>query len=249
MPAISGSERIGTVEKGTVPTRGRPGRDLRQDRSQREKREAPSSPFFRFSKPDLLPKLSRAAASGRREEKDDVRADAKTAAEARLARGRAGACRGDRRRGDRAQSRRRRRGPIACAMPRRFSPQPRDPSCRRFLIFERTDGAPAAGRLVRPRPTAVGRGRARLLDRAGHSGAAASPPKPAGAGRYRPQRSACAGSKPRTSSTIPPPARVLEKLGFEPLGIVAPRISCARGDRSAGAADAAGAGERKRSSA
>ena len=40
----------------------------------------------------------------------------------------------------------------------------------------------------------------------------------------------------------PASGRVLEKLGFEPLGIVAPRMSCARGDRSPGAADAAAAG-------
>ena len=43
----------------------------------------------------------------------------------------------------------------------------------------------------------------------------------------------------------PASGRVLEKLGFEPIGITAPRMSCARGTRGAGAAVPARAGERR----
>ena len=43
-------------QKGTVPTRGRPGRDLEdQIETTREKREAPSPPFFRFEGPNSSP--------------------------------------------------------------------------------------------------------------------------------------------------------------------------------------------------
>ena len=45
----------------------------------------------------------------------------------------------------------------------------------------------------------------------------------------------------------PASGRVLEKLGFEPLGIIAPRMSCARGAEVPGAADAASAVRRRES--
>ena len=61
-----------------------------------------------------------------------------------------------------------------------FLAKPRDPVLPSFLIFERTDGASAACRLVRPWPASVGRGRDGLLDRPAHSGAADMPPKPPG---------------------------------------------------------------------
>ena len=46
-----------------------------------------------------------------------------------------------------------------------FLASPRDPSLPSLLIFERTDSSAAAGRLVRARTTAFGRGRDGLLDR------------------------------------------------------------------------------------
>ena len=157
-------------QKGTVPTRGRPGRDPEQIESQKGEEGSPRLPFFFV----LLPKLSRAAARRpRRRRRDDVRENAKTAAEARLGRGRAGACRARLPTRRSSATWRPRRGPIACATPRPSSPARATRSCRRFLIFERTDGAPQLVGVVRPRPPPVGRGRARLLDRPALSGAAA----------------------------------------------------------------------------
>jgi len=109
-----------------------------------------------------------------------------------------------------------------------FLAQPRDPSMPSFLIFERTDGAPA---LV----GSCGLGR-----------------RPSGAvelgywiarpfwGRgFATEASLALIDIARTlgftrlegSHFLDNPAsgRVLEKLGFEPLGITAPRMSCARG--------------------
>jgi RimJ/RimL family protein N-acetyltransferase len=111
-----------------------------------------------------------------------------------------------------------------------FLASPRDPVLPSFLIFERTDGAP---RLV----GSCGLGR-----------------RPSGAvemgywiGRSFWGRGfateACVAlieiaralglSRLEASHFIDNPAssRVLEKLGFEPLGIIAPRMSCARGEQ------------------
>jgi RimJ/RimL family protein N-acetyltransferase len=109
-----------------------------------------------------------------------------------------------------------------------FLAQPRDPILPSFLIFERTDGAPrlvgscGLGRrpsgavelgywIARPfwgRGYATEAGRA-LVDMA----------RALGIGRLE-------GSHFLDN---PGSARVLEKLGFKPVGITAPRLSCARG--------------------
>ena len=110
-----------------------------------------------------------------------------------------------------------------------FLASPKDPVLPSFLIFERTDGAP---RLV----GACGLGR-----------------RPSGAvemgywiGRAHWRRGfateAC-GALVEVARALglpslegshfidnPASARVLEKLGFEPLGLIAPRMSCARGE-------------------
>ena len=98
---IYGSDEHRNGQKGTVPTKGRPGRDPKGSRPQKGEGEPrKGSPLFLC----LLPKLSRAAARrpGARR-RDDVRENAKTAAEAGLPGRRAGACRCDCRRGDPAQ--------------------------------------------------------------------------------------------------------------------------------------------------
>src|SRR5689334_3665669 len=70
-------------QKGTAPTRGRPGRDLKKDRDQKGEEGSPLSSLLSFLKGQiLLPKLSRTACSGRAKEKDDVRENATTVAEA-----------------------------------------------------------------------------------------------------------------------------------------------------------------------
>ena len=94
---------------------------------------------------------------------------------------------------------------------------------------------------MRARPAAVGRGRDGLLDRRpfwsrGFATEACTALIDIAAALGLP---ALEGSHFLDN---PASARVLEKLGFEPLGIVAPRMSCARGDEVAGAADAAAAG-------
>src|SRR5690242_20837631 len=86
-------------QKGTVSTRGRPGRDL-EDRSRPKGRRGkpPPLPSLYLKGPILLPKLSPGAARRPgRKEKSDVRKDAKTAAEAGLPGRCAGACRRHRR--------------------------------------------------------------------------------------------------------------------------------------------------------
>ena len=109
-----------------------------------------------------------------------------------------------------------------------FLAQPRDPAMPSFLIFERTDGAPnlvgSCGLGRRPsgaielgywiaRPH-WGRGYATEA-----SGALIDIARTLGFERLE------------GSHFVDNPAsgRVLEKLGFEPLGITAPRLSCARG--------------------
>ena len=112
-----------------------------------------------------------------------------------------------------------------------FLAQPRDPLLPSFLIIERTDGAP---RLV----GACGLGR-----------------RPSGAvelGYWIARAHWGRGIATEASAALveiartlrlksleashfldnPASARVLEKLGFEPTGIVAPRLSCARGSES-----------------
>jgi RimJ/RimL family protein N-acetyltransferase len=109
-----------------------------------------------------------------------------------------------------------------------FLAQPRDPALPSFLIFERTKGAP---RLV----GACGLGR-----------------RPSGAvemGYWITRAHWGRGFATEASTALieiahalrlarleashfldnPASARVLEKLGFEPIGITAPRMSCARG--------------------
>ena len=211
-------------QKGTVPTRGRPGRDPNRIET-KGRRGAPGRDlpfFFVFSRCHL-------PLSGGRERRRTMFArtprlllrpgfpeDAPALA---------------RRSGTRRSSAtsRPRPGPIASATPRRSSPRPRDPVLPSFLIFERTDGGAEPDRLVRARPPSLRRGRDGLLDRPlpleprlRHRGVR-------GADRHRPRRLASRSSKPRTSSTIRPPARVLEKLGFVSAGLIAPRMSCARG--------------------
>lgn len=109
--------------------------------------------------------------------------------------------------------------------------QPRDPVLPSFLIFERTDAAPAlvgaCGLGRRPSGTVEigywitrpqwGRGLATEAGRAMIDIARML-------GLQRVQASHFLDN--------PASARVLEKLGFEPTGIVAPRISCARGSDS-----------------
>jgi RimJ/RimL family protein N-acetyltransferase len=109
-----------------------------------------------------------------------------------------------------------------------FLAKPRDPVLPSFLIFERTGGAPAlvgsCGLGRRPSGSVElgywvatpywGRGLATeactaLVDIARTLGLA------------------CLEGSHFVDN--PASARVLEKLGFEPLGIVAPRLSCARG--------------------
>ena len=108
-----------------------------------------------------------------------------------------------------------------------FLAQPRDPVLPSFLIFERTDGAPnlvgACGLGRRPSGTVeLGYWIARPYWGRGYATEAAT----------------ALIDIARTLGFLnlegshfldnPASARVLEKLGFEPLGITAPRISCAR---------------------
>jgi RimJ/RimL family protein N-acetyltransferase len=109
-----------------------------------------------------------------------------------------------------------------------FLAQPRDPLLPSFLVFERTDGAP---RLVGScglgrRPSGAvelgywiarsfwGRGIATEASRALLDIARALGLPSLQASHFLDN---------------PASGRVLEKLGFEPIGIVAPRLSCARG--------------------
>ena len=151
----------------------------------------------------------------------------------------AGACRGDCRRGDRPQPRDR-----ALALPharrRGLSRRsPRDPVLPSLLIFERTDGAPrlvgACGLGRRPSGAVeLGYWIARAL-----LGPRASPPRRRAALVDIARTLGLTRSKASHFLDNPASGRVLEKLGFEPLGIIAPRMSCARGAEYAGAADAA----------
>ena len=109
-----------------------------------------------------------------------------------------------------------------------FLAQPRDPVLPSFLIFERTDGAPnlvgSCGLGRRPSGAVeLGYWIARPFWGRGYATEAAV----ALIGIAK----ALGFTQLEGSHFIdnPASARVLEKLGFEPIGITAPRLSCARG--------------------
>jgi RimJ/RimL family protein N-acetyltransferase len=109
-----------------------------------------------------------------------------------------------------------------------FLASPRDPILPSFLVFERTDAAPrligSCGLGRRPSGAVemgywVGRS---------HWGRGFATE----AGRALVEIARTLGLPSLEGSHFidnPASARVLEKLGFEPLGIIAPRMSCARG--------------------
>ena len=109
-----------------------------------------------------------------------------------------------------------------------FLASPRDPILPSFLIFERTDGAPQL----------VGScGLGRRASRAVEMGYWIA--RPHWGRGYATEACVALIDIARTLGLAclegshfldnPASARVLEKLGFEPLGIIAPRMSCARG--------------------
>ena len=109
-----------------------------------------------------------------------------------------------------------------------FLAQPRDPVLPSFLIFERTDGEPrlagACGLGRRPSGAVeLGYWIARSHWGRGYA---------TEAGRALIDIARTLGLDSLEGSHFidnPASGRVLEKLGFEPIGIVAPRMSCARG--------------------
>lgn len=109
-----------------------------------------------------------------------------------------------------------------------FLAQPRDPVLPSFLIFERTDSAPnlvgSCGLGRRPSGAVeLGYWIARPFWGRGYATEAAS----ALIGVARALRLETLEGSHFLDN--PASARVLEKLGFEPIGITAPRMSCARG--------------------
>jgi RimJ/RimL family protein N-acetyltransferase len=109
-----------------------------------------------------------------------------------------------------------------------FLAQPRDPVLPSFLIFERTDGAPSlvgsCGLGRRPSGAVeLGYWIARPFWGRGYATEAAV--------ALIDIARALGFTQLEGSHFLdnPASARVLEKLGFEPLGITAPRLSCARG--------------------
>lgn len=109
-----------------------------------------------------------------------------------------------------------------------FLAQARDPSMPSFLVFERTDGAPtlvgSCGLGRRPSGSVeLGYWIARLFWGRGFA-------TEAGTALIDIART-LGFTRLEGSHFLDNPAsgRVLEKLGFEPLGITAPRMSCARG--------------------
>jgi RimJ/RimL family protein N-acetyltransferase len=109
-----------------------------------------------------------------------------------------------------------------------FLAQPRDPVLPSFLIFERTDGAPilvgSCGLGRRPSGAVeLGYWIARPFWGRGYATEAAA--------ALVDIARALGFTQLEGSHFLdnPASARVLEKLGFEPLGITAPRLSCARG--------------------
>jgi RimJ/RimL family protein N-acetyltransferase len=109
-----------------------------------------------------------------------------------------------------------------------FLAQPRDPVLPSFLIFERTDGAPrlvgSCGLGRRPSGAVeLGYWIARPFWGRGYASEA---------GLALIDISKALGIAQLEGSHFldnPASARVLEKLGFKPVGITAPRLSCARG--------------------
>ena len=110
-----------------------------------------------------------------------------------------------------------------------FLASPRDPILPSFLIFERTDGAPQL----------VGScGLGRRASRAVEMGYWIA--RPHWGRGYATEACVALIDIARTLGLAclegshfldnPASARVLEKLGFEPTGLVAPRMSCARGE-------------------
>ena len=173
-------------------------------------------------------------------EKTDVRENAKTAAEARVFR------KMRRRLPPRSPTMRSSRNLAVVPWPYRmrdaeaFLARPRDPVLPSLLIFERTEGAPqlvgSCGLGRRPSGAVeMGYWIARPFWGRGFATEACA------ALSISPGRSAWRSLEGSHFLDNPASARVLEKLGFEPVGIVAPRMSCARGAGSAGAADAAAA--------
>ena len=110
-----------------------------------------------------------------------------------------------------------------------FLAKPRDPVLPSLLIFERGTGAPqlvgACGLGRRPSGSVeMGYWIARAFWGRGYATEAC-------AALVEIARTLGVGSLEGSHFTDnPASARVLEKLGFEPLGIVAPRMSCARGE-------------------
>src|SRR5690242_20155798 len=113
-----------------------------------------------------------------------------------------------------------------------FLAQPRDPILPSFLIFERTDGAPQL----------VGScGLGRRASRAVEMGYWIA--RPHWGRGYATEACVALIDIARTLGLAclegshfldnPASARVLEKLGFEPTGLVVPRVSCARGQEVA----------------
>jgi RimJ/RimL family protein N-acetyltransferase len=110
-----------------------------------------------------------------------------------------------------------------------FLASPRDPVLPSLLIFERTDGAPclvgACGLGRRPSGAVeMGYWIARPFWRRGFATEAC---------RALIEIGRSLGLSSLEGSHFvdnPASARVLEKLGFEPLGLIAPRMSCARGE-------------------
>lgn len=110
-----------------------------------------------------------------------------------------------------------------------FLASPKDPVLPSFLIFERTDGAPrlvgSCGLARRPSGAVeMGYWIARPFWRRGFASEAC--------GALIDIARTLSLSSLEGSHFIDNPAssRVLEKLGFEPIGIIAPRMSCARGE-------------------
>ena len=214
-------------QKGTVPSRGGPDWILQGSRPKREKGSPGRGlPFFiAFSRNCHGPPLG-ARARRRR----DVRENAKIAAEAGFPGGCPGACRCDCRRGDRAQSGDRRLGPIRMRDAEAFlvSPARSGTAVASHLRADRRRAA--ADRFVRPRPTAVGRGRDGLLDRPFLLGPRLRDRGVHGADRHCADAWAC---QPRRLA-LHRQSRLRRECSTSSAskrsGSIAPRMSCARGE-------------------
>ena len=222
---ISGAS-IGTVRKGPFPQRGGPD-EIRTDRDQKGRRGAPGRGlpfFFAFSRNCHGPPLggrTRRRMMFARTPRLLLRPGFPEDAPALASR--------DCRRGDRPQpgdgavalSHARRRG-LSC-QPARSGPA-LAPDLRARRRARRSWSARAASAGARPARSSSATGSR------GRSGAAAMRPRPALRWSRSPGRLASPSLEGSHFLDNPASARVLEKLGFEPLGIVAPRMSCARGE-------------------